>query len=522
MTELLKPQKTNKIKKAFAKKLDYNIYLIAILVGLFIFSVFNILVLVKIKKDINNSLKIIEQEVYHREKVIEVRDEVKYKVDSSRDEICKDELEYKVDSSRDEIRNMMFANSFGDNFSGSTYLNMDLTDMYLDVLATGLTFTPLYNFTKVKDCSEPNCGLENKLEIDGDNMKICLDKGCLETRNNDLIYNNSVVNLPKEVENKNILSLTIGGLDSKWLVGIIIGDSYNEAGFVYYFDGNKLTPLITDTTLYKIEPKYNKQGGKIGFGGSDFNFLIVYGGYNGVAFHVYNNEITDISNFFGLRVTNKGFWPQVLRLGDGENTAWYVCSLDDDKSKFVKLWQNDTLQIQGVIDLTDKIFSNNSLRQQARCYLSDNTNEVFLIADSISSEYVLPNQAVEEASLDYQLWKFEDRGFDNSHDYMTISKDLIRKEGVDVVSAIVQELGLSIEENNSSRGYMTDFMDKASMYLSNDNEVWQEVEIKQALIFPSLSNQLYWRLELVKGDNSDYSPWLDNINQLNYNLKTRN
>jgi hypothetical protein len=154
--------------------------------------------------------------------------------------------------------------------------------------------------------------------------------------------------------------------------------------------------------------------------------------------------------------------------------------------------------------------------------LSGNVGEVFLVANSVGSDRVLANQTVKKASFGYQLWKFKDKGFDNSHNYVTISKNLIRKEGVDVLDAIVQEMRLSVEEGNSLGTYITNFADKASIYLSNDNEVWQEVDIGERLTFLNPSNQLYWRLELVKSANSNYSPWLDNINQLNYNLKTRN
>jgi hypothetical protein len=142
--------KIKKKKKVFAKKFNYNNYLIIILVYLSIFLIFNIVVLVEIKKDISNNLKIIEQEIYHREKIIGVKDVLEYKKDSSEGKIDnKDMAEYKEDSPEEKISNNIIANSFGDSFSGSTYIDMKLTNMYLDNLVTGLTFTPLYNLTKI-------------------------------------------------------------------------------------------------------------------------------------------------------------------------------------------------------------------------------------------------------------------------------------------------------------------------------------------------------------------------------------
>jgi hypothetical protein len=399
-----------------------------------------------------------------------------------------------------------FVNSFGDGFSSDVYLNKQKTNMYLDEDSTALTFQPLYDFSKLGSCgkSGEDCDFRKDINILDYGMSACLNNtnNCLKVINESLYHNSRELKLPAEIRNGDIISLTVGALESQFLLGAVLAQGEDEYGLVYSFNGSDFESIISQTSKFKINSKYQRQGGRIGFGGSDDNFLILYAGYNGQAFQVLDKEIIDISDMFGLRVSNKGFMPQILQSGSGNDSTWYICSLDKSNPKFIKLWQNGSKYIQGSLDFSQDVYSSSSLYDNFDyCYLSNKNKRAV---------YLTFNNNINK-SLD--IWQFQDNGFDNSSDYSVVSVDILNKDNYVAKNAVIKEIGLSVSE----KGYTNNIDDYGTLYLSSDNSNWNIVELGSFYIFKDFVNDLYWRLDLKSGDKY-FSPWLYHLNRLNYLL----
>jgi hypothetical protein len=430
---------------------------------------------------------------------------------SNEDILNNDEKDNASDYSDDskELSSTSFINSFGDSFSSSAFLNREATNMHLDDISTALTFEPLYDFSKLGTCSGSECEFNKKVKVFDYGMEACLSgsrENCLKLVNNDLYFNGKALSLPEDIKRGKIISLSVGALDSKFLLGAVLAESADEYGLVYSFDGKDFESIISKNSSNNISSKYHRQGGKIGFGGNDDNFLILYAGYRGQAFQVYNNEIIDISHMFGLRVVNKGFMPLILKSGKAEDSTWYVCSLDKDNPKFIKLWQNNTNYIQGSLDLSSDIYTSSNLYDNFDyCYLSNNEDKkVYLSFRSNNANSNLKS---------LNIWQFKDNGFDNSYDYKVVSADILGKDNYVASNAVIKEIGLSANEKR----YSNNINDFGSLYLSTDNNDWQRVDVGQRVFFDENTKNLYWRLDLSSADNY-FSPWLDHVNRLDYLL----
>lgn len=408
-------------------------------------------------------------------------------------------------------------NYFGDSFSGDAYLNLPETDFFLDFNVTALMFSPVYELNKIYPGSSVPSLIESaRKKIDKNN--VCLSGGCLTLDNKQLFFNQKLLNLPAELSDLkregNIVTMSIGGLDTKWLIGVVVGKEYDEYALVYYFDGKSFQALISKNTDAKINPKYERLGGTIGFGGSDNDFLIIYGGYNGVAYRVRGQsgqeKFTDISKFFGLRVTAGGFIPQVVNVGTGSDKSWFVCGWNGKSMKMVKLWQNNSGEIVGAIDFGGFIFDS------ARSSLSSlemksefiNNNFVCLPNNKKGVSFVFfPKIAgsnsgnFNESNNPVSIWEFSDYGFNNSHDYKALSANL-NTTGQKISRAIIKEFS---------------FAGNFQLFMSNNNSNWLETSVGKWLYFPDENNNgLYWRLLATKGNSDYYSPFFDNVNALEY------
>ncbi|MCF7795401.1 hypothetical protein K9M50_03515 [Patescibacteria group bacterium] len=471
----------------------------------------------EVGQSIDDYLASVEKDNINKDDSIDVNDDLEEEIvdNGDEEEIVDDEKEREDEGSEDDNDDNeidkdesdfseSFINSFGDSFSSGVYLNLKETNMYLDEYSSALTFEPLYDFFKLDSCVEngSTCDFHKDVQVLDGGMKACISgtNNCLKVMNDKLYYNNKKIDLPEKIRSEEIISLTVGALDTKFLLGAVLADNKDEYGLVYSFANNNFENIISKYSRNNISSKYQRQGGKIGFGGSDDNFLIVYAGYRGKAFQVLSDEIIDISDMFGLRVANKGFVPQILQSGSGGDSTWYICSLEKRKPKFIKLWQNSSKYIQGSLDLTYNIYTNNKLYNNFNhCYLSENDkHRVYLTFDNVSS-------------LD--IWQFQDSGFDTSHDYSVVSSDILDKEGYVAKNAVIKDISLSVSE----KGYTNNINDYGTLYISTDNSNWNSVEVSDIFNFNKLSSDLYWRLDLKKGDDY-FSPWFNNLNSLNYLL----
>ena len=522
--------KISKVKKTLFYKLNLHLYLkiILLILSLFlIFSIYNFYLISEIKSELKNNyfLELIREEKNQDRSEENIKntnndnDSNKELVELNKLENTKNEENaekaeenYSKVTVRDEpnIGKKYTVSSFGDNFSGNAYLNFSKTNMYLDELITALTFQPEYNFEKIKVCDNlQDCLPLSNLQTPSI-YRTCIKGECLELRGNEVYFKNTKLILPKELKNENILRMSVSGLDSKWLLGVVVGSYYDEAGFVFSFNGVSFSTLISRETDNKILPKYDRLGGYIGFGGEDDNFLVIYAGYKGIAYQIKEGQFYNLSQFFGFRVTDPSFIPYVIKTREGNNSSWYVGSLTNNKPKLIKLWQNNTEIIKGALDFSDLVFKKNSLRR--------GVSYLFLPFSLEKNIYVVSNGA---------LYTFSDLGFENDHDYQAVSVNIQDDNqgdnqgdnDINVVSSVFKDLKISINQDDNLL-YISDFskFNNIHLYLSNQENEWGEVDYKKSYYFKDREEKnLYWKIEFKnKLNDKYYSPWLDSVDDLTY------
>jgi len=383
--------------------------------------------------------------------------------------------------------------SFGDSFSGLSYIDRTTTDLFWDENITAFTFPPVYEAVKQNDCSEPFCGLSFE---SAEPASVCLKNNCLhKTDDNRLLYNERELKLPPALAGQEISSLTIYALDDYWLIGLVTGPTEAERGWVYRFDGLAYSPLITDTTDSQILPRYQRGGGKIAFGGTADDFLVLYAGYDGRAFRFRGSAVEDVSKFFGLRVTGGGFRPQILKAGTGKDAVFYICSLTETKPKLIKIWSQDDLRSGGALDFSPLLFKDDWQPQQIICAFSDAAKNELAIASKTN-----------ESS---ELYRVTDNGFDNSRARQATSINLNRQDKETIKAAVLADFGL--ETATGSAG--------TTAYLANSAGQFEIVQPYLWHNFEQAGAELYWRLVLAPADDNSHSPWFDHVNRLDYLFK---
>lgn len=382
------------------------------------------------------------------------------------------------------------AASFGDTFSGLAYINSQESDLFWDENTTAFTLPPLYNLSKKNNCASPDCGL-SKSSIDITSS--CLASGCLSKDEKDNLYfKGKALLLPPALRGETIKNVTIFVLESEWLIGFVTGPMEKEQGWVYRFDGLSFSPLVNNETEHKILPRYQRGGGKIYFGGTGDDFLILYAGYDGIAFRVQKNKIEDISRFFGLRVMSGGFSAQIFRLGIGQTANYYICGLNQNNPLLLKIWSNSDASSGGALDFSSLIFKGAFRTEGILCGLGSSQEKELMIAAKKSGSY--------------ELWSFKDMGFDISKTRQVTSLNFYRKDK-ELIAAIIADMYLDIDSSKNN---------KSQFYLANNNNSFEPVEPYIWHSFKNSGEDLYWRLEIKPGKDKYYSPWFYHLNRLDY------
>lgn len=382
--------------------------------------------------------------------------------------------------------------SFGDSFSGLAYIDSFQTNMFWDEMMTAFTFPPLYEVSKQSDCSEPDCGL-SRANIDP--QSVCLRAGCLrKTEDLRLFFNNRELKLPPALNGQTLNSVTLFGLENSWLIGLVTGPTTSERGWVYLFDGLAFSPLITNETEFQIKPRFERGGGHIAFGGDDDDFLALYSGYDGSAFRFRGNSREDVSRFFGLRITDGGFRAQILKMGAGQSSVFYICSVTENKPKVIKIWAKDDLNSGGALDFSSSFFRGDLIPDSILCGISNVAKREL----SISSH----------KSGSYSLWRAQDRGFDNSIARQVTSVNLNRKSEEKIKAAVLADVGAEFIGNYTGGDI--------SFYLANRKDEFKGAPAFLWHGFESSGNELYWRIIANPSPNPYYSPWFSHVNRLDY------
>jgi len=382
--------------------------------------------------------------------------------------------------------------SISDIFSGLTNIDKSATDMFWDYNMTAFVFPPVYELNKQSNCSTPDCGLSRAMT---DVQSSCLDGGCLSKLSDDkLSFGGKDLQLPPVFKDKKIKNINIFSLDNQWLIGIVTGSNIDEQGWVYCFDGLSFSPLISNETEYQMKPRYQRGNGEIFFGGDAQDFLVLYAGYDAVAYRFRERKIEDVSKYFGLRVSDGGFKAQILKIGEGQSSIYYVCSLDKYKAKIVKIWSKDALNSGGAFDFST-IFSAASFKPQSiLCGVSDAQEKKLLISAKIGNSY--------------ELWNFQDKGFDNSGSRQITSVNLKSNSQKLVKAAVISSLG--IESKSGCPG------SSVGVYLANEKENFNNVNPYLWHGFSKLAPELYWRFVFQPEEDSFYSPWFSDVGRLSY------
>jgi len=384
--------------------------------------------------------------------------------------------------------------SFGDGFSSLAWINQAETDLFFDNTVTAFSFPPNYSYQKIKDCSsEKECPINPE-------KKACRDGVCLEVVGNQLFFSNKAIAWPsQEFSGKSRVSISL--LEKTWIIGAIIGETQDEKIMVYSFDGKNFSPLLGVNQA--LRPHYPNTQGYLSFGGVDKDFLVLYLGYDGLAYHFKNGKSEDASKYFGIRVADKGFAPKILRVADGSEVFWYITSATEWKQKFIKLWQNGTDSLEGVISFSGFFFLDWAPQKMSLNYLGKNQ-------EGRDFEFVL------DYGPDYprSRWSFVDQGFDNSIDRKISSGNIITASNQLIGFAKPADFNLNLGFGQQASSSLGSY---AAFQFSNNGADWLGANLSEEIIFTDQKGQaLYWRARLKKGGNKEYSPFFGNFNNLEY------
>jgi type II secretory pathway pseudopilin PulG len=408
-----------------------------------------------------------------------------------------EDMENKLAATVQESKLVSSWRSFGDSFSSLAYIASDKTDMFFDERVTSFSFPPVYEFNPVMGCENADCGIAaSDLVLTDKDNSFKPDK------------------IPAELKDNHIIFSRQDDFSSFSINSYIISEGKEERGYVYLYDGRKFTPLITKDTSASIITKYGRGGGTIISGGDDNDFLILYLGYEGKAFHYKNGKLEDISDLFGLRVSDGGFSPYIIKQGKGASSVWYIVSLDSSKPRLIKLWQNNTEKIVGAHDFS-YIFNNiegvitavklNSAKYELEFIVKHvagtgpNAPATILIPGAMSQEEVETPISL----APFELKKFIDKGFNNSSDRSAFSINLNTAQG-NITKAKITSIGISGDYK---------------ILMANSDQGFFPVKQNEEIEFSTTGRDLFWRLDFAKGTSNEYSPWFNHINYLDYYLK---
>jgi len=368
----------------------------------------------------------------------------------------------------------VYSNISTDSFSNSYFFDTNKTNLYFDDKTTALMFEPLYDFSYERPCSEPFCGLYKE------DASACLGRLCLATSEGKIYYQGKEQSLPGGLTDKNIIKINISPLETKWLVAFLVQTSSQEEIYLYFFEGGRFILLSNPSNLPKLRTSHNRGNGHLSAAGDDKQFLFLYSGYEGIAFLYNQGSWQNVSTNLGFRVMSGGFPAKIVRDGTGKQATWYICSLDAAKPKLIKLWQNNTEQIQGSIDLS------------------------YILKDAAACAYHA-SSSLKIASSN-GLYIFKDNGFNNSQTYYYQSVNLSSFKNKQTTLAYLYSTILNADK------------ELFDWYLSANGLSWQKLDKAENLHFNHLGDGLYLRAEFRPAD-SNYSPWLDSVGTLSYRAK---
>lgn len=381
-----------------------------------------------------------------------------------------------------------YFSSFSDSFSGTAWLDIDKTNLYRDGSAMVLTFPPRLEWQNQGDCQEQlsDCQNIDRFLADLNSQKLCHQNDCLQISQDKLIYNSRSLAWPGHLP---LINAYINRFGDRWLVaGVRKIDDKQYQPLAWWFDGRDFQSInLPGKNSQLAKSEYL---GQFGAGGSSGSLLILYSAYEGLAWQVEGGQVHDLSHLWGIRVNGGGFASAIVSIGQGNKTNWYVFNRGRGTPRWLKLWQNNTEWIEGVLDLSDS--------------LPAGVPSISFLPISDSQPKFLAKIVMADGQQ--QLWSFKDKGFDISQSvYQVYSADLTaydRRPSQITRAAVVNPAG-------GWSGL------KNGWFLSPDQQQWLAVDPGQMIVFSTTTSQLWWRWQVKPTQDNYQSPCLKIIN-LNY------
>ena len=370
---------------------------------------------------------------------------------------------------------------FYDLFSGNGWIDQGRTNLYHERVVTAFLLPPKFSFSKVTGTGTQF--IERK--ADGSDER-CIRGRCLVAREKTLVFQGNALELPESVRKRDIVGVSVGALEKTWMVGVTTRSGEDYLGWLFSFDGSTFRNVQRE----EKEMFLSRYAGAIGFGGSDDDWMAVYGAYEGKAVRVRGGAIDDISRFFGIRVMGGGLDPEITRTGSGDGATWFVWN-KGAMPKLLKLFQNGTEKIEGAIDLTNE-------------FGADLQGVTSLFVAPASDSHTLVVKMIRDGSEEY--WRFVDEGFDTAAPKEIVSASLTNRI-LPVVLASIERLEYA------------DAGAAMELFLSNDNLAWEETKIGETVTFGNQGgDKLFWKIRVDAPRDKFSSPYFGQI-EVDYALK---
>ena len=380
--------------------------------------------------------------------------------------------------------------TFGDNFTGLSYINRGLSDMYWERQVSAFLFPPRLSVQKIKDCQKHACGYYIQEESW---QGFCNQNNCLEKDGKQLIYNGDNLNLPEEVDKNELVSISLGGIGGNWYVGFILGKNDQDKDvWVYRFDGKKYIPIINNNSDISFPVRGGRLNGYLSFGGSQEDLYIVYGGYFGQIKRLKNEEkLIDLTEFFSLRFTNHGFFSKIQTSEEAQ--AIYICNTKSNRVNILKLWKSKDDEVIGSVDLKNLILK-----------------EIPAIRiDCLPGNDKYDLRVLVKTKDSWQKIGVIDRGFNNEIIRQVASSD-INSSNAKIKSVIIKDYAINSEKP---------IEDSFQLFFSTNGEDYTPVLTRDWYKIEPPGESLYWRIIFRNDKNNQYySPWLKNLSVINYEI----
>jgi len=376
--------------------------------------------------------------------------------------------------------------SFFDTFSSSAGINLSKTNLYHDETAAAVFYAPDYSWQPA--AATPFSAADNLPAFNNFTGpytdRRCLAADCLKQTGNELSYNGQALALPAGIKAADIAAVSLGSLTKRWLIGFTLHDGDKYRGEVFYFDGATFTPLLTPA------PILSSYFGLFGFGGEEDDFLVIYGAYEGIAYHVQGEAVTDISKFFSIRVMQEnGFKAEVIRTAAGSNINWYVFSATLNRPEFIKLWQNRTPEIVG-----ETIFTN---------FFTAGDESAFFKLTAAKADRIILAAKIKNNNA-YSEYVFTDRGFKNNRPGVLVFNPIAHDGATS--SGAIKKIAASRLDLDAGSAPLAKFL------FSADGQKWQVIPAGQNVDFltPAVK-QFFLQVTWPAFADKFYSPFLEAV-----------